>query len=246
MATHRYLANAPITEALIDFRAVLAKPGGPEWLPLLKKRLGAAYPNAEEGRRYKVRIEGKPPPSPVTEDEGFHGHLLKSQDGLNIAQFRVDGFTFNRLKPYTTWENVLSEARELWALYTEIAAPRLVSRVALRYINHLKLPLPIGDISAYLVAPPAPPPGAPKDVTSFLTRLVVRDAERGLAANIVQALEPGVEGQSATAILDIDAYKNQNFDPHAEAIWSVFEALREMKNKIFFGSITEDAARLYE
>ncbi len=42
----------------------------------------------------------------------------KTPDRLNVAQFRRDGFTFNRLRPYTKWEEIRPEALRLWQLYT--------------------------------------------------------------------------------------------------------------------------------
>ena len=79
------------------------------------------------------------------------GYRYKTE--TEIAQFRVDGFTFSKIAPYTTWGEVSSEALRLWKVYVEVAKPRQVSRVAVRYINRMRLPN-VKDLGEYLEAPP--------------------------------------------------------------------------------------------
>ena len=121
-----------------------------------------------------------------------------------------------------------------------------MSRLALRYINRLNIPLPIEDFSLYLTSPPVIPPDLPQEVSSFLTRVVLHESTVSLAANITQALEQGLDPNSVTVILDIDAYKTGEFDPHGAEIAEVLEALHHFKNRVFFSSLTEAALRLYE
>ena len=47
------------------------------------------------------------------------GLRLHSSDEKYVAQFRLAGFTLSRLPPYEKWENLLDEARRLWAIYVE-------------------------------------------------------------------------------------------------------------------------------
>ena len=239
MARIRHLTRAPITEALIDFRVSAPKEFDATKFLALKKQLGDRYPNVQERRGAEAAIEFGPGKfSTHTEDLGLHGYFFKSADGLNIAQFRVDGFTFNRLKPYTSWEQIFPEALSLWKLYTERVSPECVSRLALRYINHLNIRLPIEDFSQYLTSPPVVPPELPQEISSFLTRVVLHEPELSLAANVTQALEKGLDPNSVAVILDIDANKVGEFDPHGEEISQVLEALHVFKNRIFFSRLT--------
>ena len=244
----RHLERAPITEALIDFRVSVSKQLDAATFLEFKEFLGDRYPKVEERRGAQAAIEFGPgkPLAAHTKDLGLQGFFFRSGDGLNIAQFRVDGFTFNRLKPYTRWEEIFPEALRLWKLFIEKVTPEYVSRLALRYINHLNIPLPIEDFAQYLTLPPVVPPELPQHVSSFLTRVVLHESESGLAANVTQALEQGLDPKSVTIILDIDAYKTGEFDPHGAEVAEVLEALHGFKNRIFFGSLTEAALRLYE
>ena len=245
MAKQRYLQNAPITEALIDFRVILPSEFDPQTFSDLEIKLSTKYPQKEPLRLVtgKFGIEAGKPIN-ITEDKGIQGYLYKSEDGKNIAQFRADGLTYNRLKPYTSWDEVIAEAKYLWELYKGTARPQLITRIAVRYINHLTIP---ADFSDYITNPPIIPEGIPQTISSFLTRIVIQDLDREIAANITKALEKSIEPNYITIILDIDVYKQQDFSPNDnETIWNTFTRMRELKNLIFFNSITEKTAEKYK
>ena len=247
MAEYWHLDNAPITEAIIDFRVKLSSNFRVTEFSSLKEMLHDNYPNVEERRLIAggIKVAGKQIEQTV-EDKGLYGYFFKSHDGRNVAQFRGDGFTFSRLKPYTHWEDILAEAKDLWQLYVAKASPELVTRIAVRYINQLNIPLPINNFTRYLTAPPNIPGSIPQAVSHFLTRVVVQDAELGAMANITQALQKSPSPDYVTIILDIDAYKQKELGFDESAIWLTLGQLRDLKNRIFFDSITEETARLFE
>ena len=47
-------------------------------------------------------------------------------------------------------------------------------------------------------------------------------------------------------ILDVDAFIAANLSPADRELWTILERLRELKNRSFFGTITEQAAELYK
>lgn len=245
MATQRHLEKAPITEAIIDLRVILPSNFDAQEFSKLSEEIAARYPKKEPRKLFTGSFgvqEGKPFIGP-TEDKGIQGYFYKSEDERNIVQFRLDGFTSNRLHPYTKWESVISEAKNMWELYCSISKPELITRVAVRYINRLELPLPI-DFEHYLTAPPKIPDSLPQELSGFLTRMVISEA--GITANIIQSLDRSTKPDHGVIILDIDVFevKESGFDK--EKVWPEFEQLRSFKNRIFFKSITEETARLYE
>ena len=248
MATYRHLANAPITEAVIDFRVRLPSEFQVKELSSIRETIHDQYPDSKERRLITGGFgmeAGKPVVKPP-EDRGIDGYVLSSADNRKVAQFSKEGFTFSRLNPYTHWDDILAEAKNLWELYVAKASPELVTRIAVRYINQLNIPLPIDDFARYLTAPPNIPDTIPQVVSHFLTRVVVHDVEIGTTANITQALQKSLRPGCVTIILDIDAYKQKKLGFDDSDIWLTFRQLRDLKNHIFFGSITEETARLYE
>ena len=245
MAVPRHLASAPITEAILDIRVKLPADFDVEKLKSAQSLISGGYPKVTERRRFEGQVQFSVggPPKQVALDKGPDGYLFTSTDSKQIVQFRLDGFTFNRLKPYETWESMRDEGYRLWQHYVDIASPELITRVALRYINHLKIPLPTGNFADYLVAPPTVPGQLPHIVTSFLTRVVIIDSSIGAAANISQALDSISDGN---IILDIDVYKQAEFSVEGKGAWGMLEKLRRFKNRIFFESVTEQTLRLCE
>src|SRR5436190_21056320 len=83
------------------------------------------------------------------------GLLFYSEDEKAVVQFRLDGFTFNKLQPYSSWEEIFPETWRLWALYQSAIGNVQITRLAVRYIN--RLALPSGDFGRYLTALPQLP-----------------------------------------------------------------------------------------
>ena len=165
----------------------------------------------------------------------------------------MDGFTFSRLHPYITWEQLRDEAYRLWKIYVDITSPELIHRVAVRYINNLSIPMPIGDFGDCLVSPPVVPDNPdvkdklPQGISSFLNRIVLPKPDINSHAIITQALETVIDtSKPLPIILDIDAiYHNPDGFTEDDA-WNKLEALRYFKNEIFFNSITKKLKELYE
>jgi uncharacterized protein (TIGR04255 family) len=248
MPQPRHLSNAPITEAIIDFRVKLSAEISIETLNSIHASIIQKYPKRRERKQWRGRIELKEAllPNPIPAFKGTDGYLFSTEDDKQTVQVRLDGFTFNRLKPYGTWEELRDEARRLWDLYARIATPELITRVAVRYINQLDIPLPIKDFSDYLVAPPTVPENLPQGVNSFLTRVVFHDPAIKVVGIIHQALESLSGKDVAPIILDIDVFRQATIGINKEDVWELLEKMHDFKNKIFFESVTEKTLRLFE
>jgi len=90
------------------------------------------------------------------------------------------------------------------------------------------------------------PDEAPQVVEAFLQRFRLVDIESGARVIVTIALDGLKAGVPAPVILDIDVFIAANFKPMDGTIWSLLEKLRKLKNRGFFGTITEVAAELYE
>jgi uncharacterized protein (TIGR04255 family) len=242
-----HLPNAPIIEAVIDWRVKL-----PSAFDVSKfKEVGAflkpKYELGHEARGFQFGLKQLRDSEPQSSSRylGVQGYRFCSLDGLEIAMFGQDGFSFSRLKPYTRWESVFSEAERLWQIYRSTCEPEEISRIAVRYINRIGLPLPIIDLGEYLKAPPTIPPGVPA-MMSFLSRAILHEPYSGVSTNLTQVIE-GHSGEHGRLpfILDIDAYILKTMNPTAADLGSNFEFLREMKNRVFFATLTDKAIEMF-
>jgi uncharacterized protein (TIGR04255 family) len=239
-----HLDRAPIVEAVIDFRVFREPTVWPDTFADLIPSIGEKYSQGERILSFEARFgieSGKAlDPAQRTTDLGW-----KYQAGTEVAQFRADGFTFSKLEPYTTWEDVFGEASRLWSIYLGLAKPRQLSRIAVRYINRIMV---VGDrnINDFLEAAPVLPQPIPPLIRDFLTRVHVADESRSSAAVIVQALEPQFDPNVMSLLLDIDAYHERIPAPGDPDLSALFQQLRELKNEIFYASITEKCAEMYQ
>ncbi|MBI4503774.1 MAG: TIGR04255 family protein [Gemmatimonadetes bacterium] len=254
MARVRHLPRAPIAEAIVDFRVKAAPGFQAERLREPIARLRDRFPNVEERRGMRASFGpfGIASASKARElggnvqDLGLQGFFCRSQDAKTIVQFRNDGFTYNRLQPYTSWDEIRPEALSLWTLYTEVARPEVVVRVALRYINRLQFPLPIENTARYLTAGPSVPPDLPVEISSFLLRTVLEDSARDVTTNLVQASEQNLDPRVLSVILDIDSFKSKESGFRPDEIAPTLETLHDVKNMVFFSSLTEEILENYE
>jgi uncharacterized protein (TIGR04255 family) len=248
MADIRHLPRAPITEAVIDLR-VETPPGTTveALLHALERRNYFGYMKkgaivrGEFGFAFSVQ-EG---PKPVTAGRATSiGVRLHSPDERYVAQLSMEGFTLSRLQPYESWEDLVREAARLWGGYLDSLPTDRVVRAATRYINNLRLP-PTESLGRFLKLPPALPEGLPEVLSAFLQRFVIHDPASEATVILTQALEAGSPERNLPFILDIDVFRVATFSPRGTQVWDCLEQLRLLKNRVFFGCLTELAVELY-
>lgn len=245
MSTPRHLNNAPITEAILDVRVKASRGFDPADFSSLRSELQAEFPKVQERKAARFQFQVPSTQPPAVEELGLQGFFFKSDDEKLIAQFRTDGFTLNRLKPYTSWIDIFSRAQQLWQLYVNTARPEAAVRLALRYINHIQLPSELDGLGIYMRVPPKIPRELPREISAFFYKVTINDIQRQLSAHIVQSVEV-LNGR--TLLLDIDAFYNVDPDwaPSDPRVFEVLGRLHDFKNEIFFNLLTEEALRRFE
>ena len=242
--------NAPITEALLDIRVKLPAQTDLAKLATFHDAIKQKYPSKQERLAWRGHIEIKTSPvAQVSQSAagGPDGYSFTSVDGRQVVQARLDGFTFSRLKPYDKWEALRDEARELWQHYIRIASPEAVTRVALRYINRIEIPLPMRDFKDYILTTPEIAPDLPQGLDSFFMRLVIPDPKAQAVAIVTETVEPMDESSKRLPLIfDIDVFRMAAFNVQDNAMWETFECLHDLKNKIFLKSITPKAKELFQ
>lgn len=243
-----HLPHPPITEALIDFHT---RPSEGTDLEAVQDLAMRTEGYEEKGPIFRFQTTWA-----LTEEKGLTdqslsqklGVRLHSPDDKYVLQLRTNGFTISRLTPYENWENLLTEARRLWALYINRLEPVSIVRVATRFINNLKLPMRPGEqFEDYLTKPPSLPKELPQGVLGFTQRIVVAHPELDARANLIQLLQEGVvPADHVAVILDIDVYKMVELQPETEDAWNLLYELRVFKNAAFFASLTEKTVELFE
>jgi uncharacterized protein (TIGR04255 family) len=237
--------HAPITEAVIDIQVATPVP-----FALLAAAV-ADEPSfmPPETMRTSTRVItfGKEEDTVTTPKIAPIGYLCRSADGLHIYQARTTGFTFSRLAEYTSWAEVSSEARRLWDKYRTIAAPTSITRIALRYVNRLDIPLPVLDFSTYLRTAPQLSPDLPQGLSGYFMQLQLPMPNFQGACIINQTIiEPATKPSTVSVVLDIDVFRASGVAVDESGLWEQLEQLRQEKNRVFEACITDQARSLFQ
>jgi uncharacterized protein (TIGR04255 family) len=247
VAKVHHLANAPIREALLDIRVDLPAEFSAAVFKQLQGDVGKAYPKMIEGTRLQTNLQlgGTGKISAESVEMGLHSVIFMSEDEKTIAQFRTDGFTLNKLRPYTEWDTIFPEAMRLWTVFLSAARPASVSRTALRYINEFDLPGGLSSLPRFLRSLPPTPPAAPGRPRGFLTRVFGDDEKSRLGSVVTYSV--GETSMSQThVVLDIDVHCTAIPGVNRDDLSPAFGRLRDIKNQIFFQSLSDEAILLFD
>jgi uncharacterized protein (TIGR04255 family) len=246
-----HLPHAPIVEAVIDIRA---RPASTLEESVLKPRLEATLAGyqfldsmQQVEIQHEVNLQGGTPASPMIHELSWKGLRFRSDDKKHIAQFNRDGFIFSCLEPYESWAHLYEEGMRLWSVYVDVAQPIEVHRIGLRYINRIQLPLNELNLENYLQPAPKAPKGLDFPLHWFMHQDTLAVPDLPYAINVIRTIqppaEPGVQGFSL--ILDIDAFTTQGFELGEALLAQRLLEMRWLKNKVFFGSVTPSALKLF-
>jgi len=235
--------KAPLTEAVIDIRVELPSEITLQELKKVQEGEEDHYPRREESLLVVGHMSMGSQVS-ASAQQTPNGYRFTSQDNRQIFQARTDGFTFNRLAPYETWESFRDEARRLWEIYRSIAKPKNINRLALRYINRLDLPLPLKDFKDYLRTTPEISPKMSQGLSGYFMQLQLPQPDLEAMLVLNQTLIPPPGPNLVSVVMDFDLFCKDNVPNDDQDIWKRFEILRTRKNEIFEACITNKTRRL--
>jgi uncharacterized protein (TIGR04255 family) len=237
------LNNPPIREAIIDIQIQPFLSNDTAVFEPLKNLIITDFPIMEEINLFEQSFQFGPG-GPIGESVNrFHGLTFKSEDQKTVVQCRVDGFTVNRLPPYADWESMFPSALRCWEHYKDVLKPELASRLSVRYINELAIMTTPSELHTFLtIAPNLVPIKENLSISQFFHNQGIVLGDSGIQANLTLAYQGESRENKPVIILDVECYYLQNVNPNNSAyLQELFGHLRNAKNKLFFGSITDKA-----
>ena len=227
-----HFPNAPIVEALLDIRVELPPDVGLEQLASLHDSIRSGYPVRREHSSWQGNVRVEAESVQFNKTGGKDGYLFSSEDGKQIVQARLNGFTFNRLKPYPSWDSFRREARDNWITFQKLVTPITVERLGLRFINAIEVPVG-ANFKEYVLTVPEIAPEVPQSLDEFLVRLVIPMESFSCKAIVTETMRPILDKKTNSIdkhrfhfILDIDVFRAGPYDPSSDDIWDAFDILR--------------------
>lgn len=237
---------APIREAIFDIRIDnLGKSNNISDLEELHSLISDVYPDKKKQISFvgKIEIKNNVQINNETNQEIKGFVFLNSKSNCQV-QYRLDGFTFNMLSPYSEWKEFSEEAFRLWSIYEKELQPNNIVRIALRYINRIEIPLPMEKFQDYILNIPPIPKNLPKSFRNFFMQIDVPCDIDGTNVVLTETIEQATKDK-LPFILDIDAYKVGKINKDIKTLQFEFDKLRDLKNSTFESSITKKTRNLF-
>ncbi len=237
------LTAAPIVEAVVDIECDMP----PKFnLVALEDAAKTAYldkyPLAQTQFVEEHQIQQRPnKPAKHSLKRGIQALQFRQQGNKQLIQVRAQGYSFNRLAPYSTLDDYLVEIERTWRLFVELAAPLQIRAVRIRYINRLLLPLKDGklEFTDFLRVSPQLPDESNLTFVGFLNQHSAVETGTGNQANIVLAAQLP-EKEMLPVIFDIGVNHVENGEiENWPWILEKILSLRSLKNRIFENTLTE-------
>jgi uncharacterized protein (TIGR04255 family) len=246
MPEPRPLRRPPIREAVIDIQVpAVDSETGLDPLRALARDMG--YSGVQEafefGAGFRVGRDGGFRQNHEVRAVGFRA--ISEAEG-RVVEFRLNGIGVGQLEPYQSWRELRALTSSVWARFRDQVHPPHATRLAVRYVNHIRLPYPSNDLDRYFRGLPQNPEEWPAITSSFLFRRTLHDEAHGAVVNVTHALADDVDEDRIGVIFDIDAYMDGQFDVDDEAIWGPLTHLRELKNRVFFAGVTESTLKHFD
>ena len=150
------------------------------------------------------------------------------------------------MAPYNDWDSFVIEAKKIWSLYKKTAKPTKITRIAVRYINKIDLPLPVKDFKDYLRTYPEVSTDLPQELSSFFIQLQIPLSDIKSTLILTQTIVEPTKKDVVSIVLDIDIFRIDAVPQEDSNMWKTFEVFRQKKNMIFESCITDKTQELFK
>lgn len=244
-----HLPRAPIVEAVIDIRARATFAWNESYVRSFVESKIPDYRYLDSQQEFQAEINVAPGgrPDQMLRDLGLKGVRFRSSDQKYIAQFNRDGFVLSRLEPYTKWVELSNEANRLRLVFQGLANPTGVLRLGLRFINRIMLPVGELRFEEYIVQAPKLPYNLELPFHGFMHQDILAAPGYPYAIKLIRTILPSTVHQRGglSIILDIDVFTVPDSVLSEDKLHDQLEEMRWLKNKVFFGSVTEKALEIF-
>jgi uncharacterized protein (TIGR04255 family) len=243
MADWEPLARPPIVEAVVDV-AVEPNPATTvDQIKTLAAACQAELPVTDVIQELSFGITANRASMQASHNRSERGMRFRDEPATRVFQAKLTGFTYNIVGQYTGWTDLRAEAARWLREYIEVTKPVRITRLGIRTINRVAL-VNGPDINDTFRTAPIIAPELPQGVVDVFYRLVIPFIDGDLAryVSVVQAQD----GPSGSMIFDVEAFRpGLDMPPDDDHILPELDALREIKNDVFFHSLTPEALERY-
>lgn len=243
----------PIIEAVTEFR--FASSVDENSLSRANDALAKFYPQEQEFLQVQFEIgPGTVNGDPIKASPKDKVWRRSAADHQQVAVLNPGAFAVSQLAPYEGWGPFSDRIRRDWKTFVEKVGRRRLSRLGMRYINRIDIPINeqlgnnpiIIDQSQYVRITMKVPDGFGEEFGYAISAHFRRpDVPANVTVNT--SVIPGVVVPRHMSInLDIDVGVEANIPQSDEGLLGMLEKMRDIKNFFFEESITDNARSLFQ
>jgi len=236
------LSNPPAIEAVLDITT--NEITDTKKLDYKNKGFKKKFPCKEQIMLFESSFQEAKERMQIINKNRHLGFAYKSGDEKEISQFRLNGFSYSRLSPYLGWEAFVEKALENWETYCSIRKTLEIKRIGLRFINIIQVPCGHPVMSEYFNVGITSETELGK-IKQYKYQYI-RDFDDDLIA-IVNFGQTEILDNEMSFVFDIDVIKQSSATLlEANNVSEHLRTMRQAKNTIFFGNLTEKALQPYK
>lgn len=170
--------------------------------------------------------------------------LRRNEESNNLVQVLPTRLSYHNFNKYAGWEEMCSDLKKIWSEFCAGVDDPSLSKISVRYINQLSLPFE-EDLGTYVTLLPSVPKGINAN-KNFFMQINVSSLDDRLKGVITETILPNKQNEKGNMFLiDITVSDEKFFECNDDSIWSALDSMREYKNDLFFGCITEKTIEFF-
>ena len=241
----RLYENPPVVEAICEFRFEPSQPW--DWtIPgLVYDKVKSEFPRKRQRNVVEVEMQAEQHHVAQRVKGGVAQMQFLRDDERALIQVGPDLLTVNHLKPYPKWSIYQAMIVNALQVYRQVANPRGLERIGLRYINRMEVPGPAFEIEDYIQAVPRVPQPMPQAFRLFIQRVEI-PFERANGLLILQSALGVPEENKSALMLDLDF---GTLDARSMTLDAVMDWVRQAHDEVenaFEACITPQARALFK
>ncbi len=236
----------PITEAVIEIR--FATPADDPAVAKASADFKSYYPQEELITNVGVQLYLPSSPQIKTKAQTVEkrGRRRSSLDQTQLLLLWPENFVISQLAPYPGWDAFFDRFRRDWEMWKRAIGYRKISRVGVRYLNRIDIPLsgPLIQHEHFLnIYPNIPEFLGPMSSYAVQAQLPLQDVGCNLTLN--SGLVPSPVLSHASFLFDQDIAKEESPPQNDEGLYRLLNQIRIKKNTVFEACVTDKARELF-
>ncbi len=235
----RRYKKPPIIEALCEFRFEGSQPWDWTVPGLVYEKIREQFPKKRQENILEIAIQPGQDKILQQMKAGVPKMQFLRDDESALIQVGPDLLAINQLRPYPSWLTFKLMILENMRVYREIAEPKALKRIGLRYINRIEIPNEKIQLDEYFQTLPQVPRSIPQDLQSFLLQIEVPYNDPSGRLRLIFGTAPAETSGNLAFMLDLDFYVFADGSPPIDMAGEWIDRAHTRVEEAFDASFTE-------